>query len=310
MLHRNDVKRRSIRSRLVSLVLRWRLKPKLTSEDFDPARFRRWLDREMGKKRTASGVDIHPVDDTPVPGEWHIPAGVPDNQCLLYLHGGGYLFGSPLSYRSFTTQLAKQAGMRLFAPDYRLAPEYPFPAAVDDALAVYRWLLEDQQVAAENIVLAGDSAGGGLSLSLVHALKQHDLPLPAAVMTLSPYADLLATSESLESNTESCVMFSAQGIRRAAAVYLDGADGSSPLASPVYGDFADFPPLLIYASDTEALRDDALRVADVAAKAGVDVDLRVWHGQPHVWPIFYPMLPEAGITIAEMAGFAKQSLPG
>lgn len=308
MLHQKEVRHRSLRSRLVSLVLRWRLKPKLTSEDFDPHRFRKWLDREMGKKRTADRVEIHPVEDGPVPGEWHIPHDVRDDQCLLYFHGGGYLFGSPLSYRSFTTRLAQQCAVRCFVPDYRLAPENPFPAAPEDALAIYRWLLEEKGVEAKNIVLAGDSAGGGLSLALLHSLKQEGLPLPAAVMTLSPYTDMLATGESLESNSDRCVMFSADGIRRAAAAYLDGADGKSPLASPLYGDFSGFPTMLMHLSDSETLRDDGLRLARKAADAGVEVDLRVWHGQPHVWPIFYPLLPEADQTIGEMAQFCKQAL--
>ncbi len=304
MLKRTDITARSLRSRIVGLVLRWRLKPKFTAEHFDEARFRRWLDREMGRKRTTTGVAIRAAEDAPVAGEWNVPDGVSADACLLYLHGGGYLFGSPLSYRSFTTQLAYRAGMRVFVPDYRLAPENPFPAAVDDALATYRWLL-DQGLESANIVLAGDSAGGGLSLALVHALKQHQLPLPAAVITLSPYADLLATGESLDSQSDSCVMFTGESIRRAAAIYLDGADGSSPLASPLYGDFSDFPPMRIYASDNEVLRDDALRVAETAAEAGADVELEVWRGQPHIWPIFYPLLPEADRTIVEMGRFAR-----
>lgn len=304
MLKRTDIKRRSLRSRIISQVLRWRLKPKLTSENFDPPRFRRWLDREMGSRSTQPGVQITAAEDAPVPGEWSIPEGAPEGECLLYLHGGGYLFGSPRSYRQFVTRFAHRAGMRLFTPDYRLAPEYPFPAAVDDALATWRWLL-DKGIPASSIVLAGDSAGGGLSLALIHALKDLGLPLPAAVITLSPYSDLLTTGESLESNTDSCVMFSADGIRRAAETYLAGSDGSSPLASPLYGDFTGFPPLLVYVSDTEALRDDSLRVAERATEAGVAVDLRVWHAQPHVWPIFYPLLPEADRTIAEMAQFIE-----
>lgn len=307
MLHRTDITRRSLRSRLLSLVLRWRLKTKLTREDFDPLRFRNWLDREMGKRRTEAAVDIHPLEEGAVRGEWQIPHNVRDDQCLLYFHGGGYLFGSPLSYRSFTTRLAALAGLRCFVPDYRLAPEHPFPAAVEDALASYRWLLE-QGVAAENIILAGDSAGGGLSLALLHSLRQKQLPLPAATITLSPYADLLATGESLDSNTRRCAMFSGDSIRRAAAAYLDGADGSSPLASPLYGDFSGFPPQLLYVSDSETLRDDGLRVAQAAADAGVEVDLRVWHGQPHVWPIFYPYIPEADRSLKEMAAFCRKSL--
>lgn len=319
MLNREKVKRRSLRSRLLGLVLRWRLKPKLTSDAFDPPRFRRWLDREMGRKPTADAVDIQPdevrPDDAaedgmgpPVPGEWYLPEGAPAEACVLYFHGGGYLFGSPLSYRSFTTQLAARSGVRVFAPDYRLAPEEPFPAAIDDALSSYRWLVEQHDIPADNIVLAGDSAGGGLALALVHALKAEDLPLPASVIALSPYADLAARGQSLDENARSCTMFTGEAIRRAASIYLQGAEPELALASPLYGDFTGFPPLLIYVSDAEALRDDGLRVAERADRAGTDVDLRVWRGQPHVWPIFYPLLPEAATTLDEMAAFVQRSL--
>lgn len=314
MLNRSDIRRRSLRSWLLSRFLRWRFKPRMASEDFDPVRFRRWLDRQMGGKRTASGVAIDPVTVASglgetrlaVPAEWYTPREAARDKAILYLHGGGYLFGSPLSYRAFTTRLAQQAGMRVLAPDYRLAPEDPFPAAVDDALAAYRWLLESGGVPASGVVLAGDSAGGGLALALVHALKAEGGSLPAAIMTLSPYTDLATTGASLEENSASCAMFTADSIRRAARTYLAGAEAELPLASPLYGDFEGFPPLLILLSQSEALRDDGLRVAQRADRAGVDVQLQVWRDQPHVWPIFYPLLPEASRSIRDLAAFARQ----
>ncbi|MEX1196699.1 MAG: alpha/beta hydrolase [Pseudohongiellaceae bacterium] len=314
MLTRQDIRRRSLRSWLFSRYLRWRFKPRMASDDFDPVRFRRWLDREMGSQRTAAGVTIKPVTvesglgetRIAVPAEWSVPDETAGDRVILYFHGGGYLFGSPLSYRSFTSRLAQEAGMRVLAPDYRLAPEQPFPAAVDDALAAYRWLLEAEDVPPSRIVLAGDSAGAGLALALVHALKAEGDPLPAAIMTLSPYTDLATTGASLEENSGRCAMFTAESIRRAARTYLAGAEAELPLASPLYGDFQGFPPLLILLSQTEALRDDGLRVAEQANRAGVEVQLQVWRDQPHVWPIFYPLIPEASRSIRDLAAFARQ----
>lgn len=310
MIERRLVNKRSIRSRLLSALLRWRLKPKLTSANFDPQRFRAWLERSSAKRKTCPGVSIHVVEQDQIRGEWHEPETAMVDQCLLYLHGGGYLFGSPRTYRHFTTTLAKLCDSRLFSLDYRLAPEAPFPAAVEDAMAAYLWLL--QRFPAQRIVLAGDSAGGGLALALILALKDAGQPLPGGAMLLSPYADLLATGASLHSNAASCAMFDAPSIQRAADAYLAGQDGASPLASPLYGDFSGFPPVLIQVSDNEALRDDSLRLAERLDQAGVAVRLDIWRGQAHVWPTFHPLLPEAATSLRDLADFANncwQSAP-
>ena len=308
MIDQRLVNKRSIRSRLLSTLLRWRLKPKLTSADFDPQRFRRWLERSSAKRKPCPDVSIRAVEEGSVRGEWHLPSAAPAGQCLLYLHGGGYVFGSPRTYRSFTTHLAKVSNCGLFSLDYRLAPESPFPAAVEDALAAYAWLL--QRFPARRIMLAGDSAGGGLALALIHALKAADQPLPGGAMLLSPYTDLLATGESLHSNGKSCAMFDANSIRRAAETYLAGQDGASPLASPLYGDFTGFPPVLIQVSDNEVLRDDSLRLAERMDQAGVAVRLDIWRGQAHVWPTFHPLLPEAAASLRDLAAFANACWQG
>lgn len=307
MIERRLIHSRSLRSRLLGIVLRWRLKPRLTSEDFDPARFRHWLERSSRSRKTCPGVNIREIAEAQVKGEWHEPIDAMPGRCLLYLHGGGYLFGSPRTYRAFTTRLAQQSGSALFSLDYRLAPEAPFPAAVEDALAAYEWLL--QRYPAKHIVLAGDSAGGGLALALLHALKSSGLPLPSGATLLSPYTDLLATGTSLESNAASCAMFDGASIRRAAAAYLAGQDGTSPLASPLYGDFNGFPPVHIQVSDNEVLRDDSLRLAERLDQAGVEVRLDIWKGQAHVWPTFYPLLPEAARSLRDMATFAHACWP-
>ncbi|MGL4316542.1 MAG: alpha/beta hydrolase [Pseudomonas sp.] len=304
MIERRQIRSRSLRSRLLSLVLRRKLKPVLTAEHFDPLRFRAWLERNSAKRKTAPGVRINQAVHASIEAEWNIPDAATPGRCILYLHGGGYIFGSPRTYRSFTTRLAKLAGSALLSLDYRLAPEHPFPAAVDDALAAYDWLL--QSFPASGIVLAGDSAGGGLTLALLLALKARGRTLPAAAILLSPYTDMLASGESLHSNGRSCVMFDARSIQRAAAIYLNGQDGNLPLASPLYGDFAGLPPLAIHVSDNEALRDDSYRLADRLDEAGVSGQMTIWRGQAHVWPTFYPLLPEADACLRDMVAFARQ----
>ncbi len=302
-LTRKSIKRRSVRSYLISWFLRRNFKPKLLSPDFDAPRFRQSLDRDMGRNPVATDVEIEAFEQDGIRAEWNIPAGEKSSQVILYCHGGGYLFGSPLAYRTFTTRLAKQSGARVFVLDYRLAPEHPFPAAADDALAAYYYLLETRDP--RTIVLAGDSAGAGLCLSLLAQIKEAGLPMPAAAMLLSPYADLSTTGVSLDSNSHSCAMFSGDSIRRAAATYLAGADALDPRASPLFADYTGFPPLLIYVSDSEVLRDDGIRVAEKAAVAGVTTELQIWRGQPHVWPLFVPRLPEAVTVLDEMAAFCK-----
>ncbi|MDO8909643.1 MAG: alpha/beta hydrolase [Pseudohongiella sp.] len=304
MLTRIDIKSRSLRSYFVSWFLKRQFKPKLLDPDFDPIRFRKALDRDMGRRSNARDVAVEQIVHNDVRGEWNTPVNTESRRVILYCHGGGYLFGSPLSYRSFTTRLAEAADARVFVLDYRLAPEHPFPAAADDVIAAYRWLLETTQ--AQDIILAGDSAGAGLSLSLLVQIREADLPMPSAAILMSPYADLNTTGASLDANAVTCAMFSGDSIRRAAATYLSGADALDPRASPLYADYAGFPPLLIYVSDSEVLRDDGLRVADKAAAAGVPTQLQVWRGQPHVWPLFVPQLPEASRALKEMADFCRK----
>lgn len=303
MLTRHHISKRSIASRLCSWYLKRRFKPILADEAFDPIRFRKSIDRQMAKSGTASGVSIDTVD-TPVKGQWLTPQNADGHGCILYCHGGGYLFGSAEAYQSFTSRLAAASGMRVFSLEYRLAPEYRYPAAAEDVLQAWQYLLNNHDP--ERIVVMGDSAGGGLALSLLSQLTQSTLPMPAAALVLSPYADLLVTGSSVEANDRNCAMFTAAGIRRAAEGYLDGANGAEPAASPMYADFKGFPPLQIYISSSEILRDDGMRVAERAAAADVPVSLHIWDNQPHVWPLFLPWLPEARQTLKEMASFARE----
>lgn len=235
-------------------------------------------------------------------GEWIEPADLDmlddPPPVVLYLHGGGYFFCSPRTHRPITIGLATHARSRVHVPDYRLAPEHPFPAAIEDALASYRTLLA-HGVSPAQIVVAGDSAGGGLALALLVALRDAGDPLPAGAILYSPWTDLAATGQSLIDNDESDVMFRGAWMAYGATIYLgdSGTPVDHPLVSPLYADFTGLPPLHCYVSTSEVLRDDTLRMAERARAAGVSVSVEMGRRLPHVWPIFYPFLPEARIAL-------------
>jgi epsilon-lactone hydrolase len=223
---------------------------------------------------------------------------------VLYLHGGGYLFGSPKTHRQVLIAMAKAFQAPAYGLDYRLAPEHPFPAAVEDAAKAYEWLLTRHPEA--DIVLAGDSAGAGLAIATAVGVRDAGFKLPKAIVAFSPYSDLAVTGASIEANAKSCAMFTPRGIREAAAMYLAGADARDPRASPLYANLAGLPPMLLFASRHETLRDDTLRLAERAAAAGVKVQLIVRDRLPHVWPVFVTLLPEARDAFATVTAFARQ----
>jgi monoterpene epsilon-lactone hydrolase len=223
---------------------------------------------------------------------------------VLYLHGGGYLFGSPKTHRQVLIAMAKAFHAPAYGLDYRLAPEHPFPAAVEDAAQAYQWLLIRHPGA--DIVLAGDSAGAGLAIATAVGVRDAGLKLPKAIVAFSPYSDLAVTGASVETNAKSCAMFTPRSIREAAAMYLAGADPRDPRASPLYANLAGLPPMLLFASSHETLRDDTLRLAERATAAGVKVKLVVRDRLPHVWPVFVTLLPEARDAFATVTTFAKE----
>lgn len=259
-------------------------------------------------RRIPRGATIIPVEESGIKGEWS-SWGVSTERTLYYLHGGGYVALSPAVYREFLLGIAKSCPVRTFAVDYRLAPEHVFPAAVEDAVAGYQWLL-DQKIDPRKMVIGGDSAGGGLTLATLIAIRDRGLPLPAAAFCLSPWTDLAVTGKSIDENTDRDVMFYGEGVRRGAPVYLGGASPTNPLASPLYGDLSGLPPLLIYVSESEVLRDDSTRLAERARAAGVETDLRVWNDLPHVWPILARFgVPEARTVVKEIGEFIQSRTP-
>lgn len=248
------------------------------------------------------------VDGSPVRGEWAEPLGsAACDRVLLYLHGGGYVACSPRTHRSLTGALASASGSSVFALRYRLAPENPYPAALEDAVAAYRWLLS-RGTRPERLVVVGDSAGGGLALAMLTALREAGGPMPAAVICFSPWTDLAATGPSLIHNEDRCAMFFGDTIRKTAPLYLSGVDPRTPLASPLYADLRGLPPLLVHVSDSEVLLDDSLRLVERAEQAGLKVQLRVWPDQPHVWQLF-GALPEARDSISQAVTFIEAHAP-
>lgn len=252
---------------------------------------------------------LQPQDPLAIPGEWIAPTSPrllqTSRRIVLYLHGGGYFFCSPRTHRAVTCALARRAFARVCVPDYRLAPEHPAPAALEDALRVWRALRAAGEPA-NQIVVAGDSAGGGLALAFLQALRDADEPLPAAAVLFSPWTDLALTGETLVSHAGTDVLMEGQSLREAAALVLGDLDARDPRISPLYGDFRGLPPLLIHASDTEMLLDDARRVADLAQQAGVDVTLTLTPRVPHAWHMFAPVLPEGRRALEQAGRFIKR----
>ncbi|WP_328854653.1 alpha/beta hydrolase [Microbispora hainanensis] len=221
---------------------------------------------------------------------------------LLHFHGGGYILGSPGTHAGFTAQLVRRAGLRATSVDYRLAPEHPFPAAVEDGLAAYRALL-DEGVRPEELVLAGDSAGGGLVVATLVAARDAGLPQPAGAVLFSPWTDLTLSGESMHTKKDADPIFVPEALQAFATPYLAGQDATQPLASPVFADLRGLPPLLVQAGSNELLLDDSVRLAGRAAADEVEVTLRVWPQVPHVFQNHFGHLDEADEALDEAAGF-------
>ncbi len=262
------------------------------------ARLSVWIAKWRVKRRLKGVRDYRVARRILQPDPYKVPPG---NTGLLYLHGGGYFACSAETHRPITAFFARE-GFRVFAPDYRLAPENRFPAAVDDAVAVYRGLL-GAGYPSERIVVAGESAGGGLTLSLMLALRSADVPLPAAAALYSPWTDLAATGDSIRTNSDRCAMFCGSDVAASARYYLGDTDPRNPLASPLYADLTGLPPLLIHVGADEVLRDDSTRLTERARAAGVPVDLKIWPVVPHAWQLAPHLIPEARQSLRESAAF-------
>ena len=247
------------------------------------------------------------ADANGVPGEWVDAPGVATDRVFLFLHGGGYYRGSSASSRVTSARIAAACKARVFSVDYRLAPEHPFPAAVDDAHTAYRWLL-DQGIAANRIAVGGISAGGGLTLALLLKLKQIGAPLPAAAIPLSAWTDLTQSGDTMVSKAAIDPSISKAYLDRMAGYYLAGVDPKTPLASPLYGELEGLPPLLIQVGTAETLLDDSRRFAERARAASVDITYEAWDDMIHGWHGNSDVLPEALDAIAAIGAFFKRKI--
>ncbi|BFM14531.1 alpha/beta hydrolase [Maricurvus nonylphenolicus] len=252
-------------------------------------------------------VDITQFRAYGVPGLKFTPEGGATDKALLYMHGGGYVIGSAASHRHFVARLAVDAGITAWSIDYRLAPEWAYPAPVEDAVAAYRYLLE-QGFTADNIVVSGDSAGGGLAAALLVALKHEGLPQPAGAMLLSPWTDLTQSGESYETRAEIDPLVKKVDLDEMAATYVQGGDLTADTASPLFADLSDLAPLYIQVGDAETMLSDSLRFAEKAKAAGVEVKLDQYPDMIHIWPYFWPLLSEAREACDKLSAFCKEKL--
>lgn len=254
----------------------------------------------------SKNITVEKINMEGIQAEWLIPfsSSARSEKVILYLHGGGYVTGSIEDHRMMCGLLANATGVKVLIPEYRLAPEHPFPAALDDALKVYQWLL-DQGYSSANMIIAGDSAGGGLSVATVLALKEKSGSLPAAVVCLSPWADLALTGQSHTTKAKAEAILNKDVLREWALCYTDESNLTNPLVSPVHGDFHGFPPLLIQVGSEEILLDDSTLLAEKARSAGVDVTLKIWDGMWHVWQALGDLIPENKKTFEEIGQFVQ-----
>ena len=268
-----------------------------------------WEERREGMETAQAQLEIPrdvtctPTSANGVPCEWVETPGADPERAVLYLHGGGYAIGSLATHRFLIQGIARATGCRALSVDYRLAPEHPFPAAVEDAATAARWLAE-HGIAPAKTAIAGDSAGGGLTLATLLALRDAGDPLPACAVALSPWTDLTGTGESMRTRADDDPMVTADGLQKMAAAYAPGKTGD-PLASPLFADLAGLPPLLIQVGTAEVLLDDSTRFAERAELAGVEVDLEVWDEMIHVFQAF-PMLEEADNAIQNIGRWVRQ----
>jgi acetyl esterase/lipase len=291
-----------VKARLAAIAARGRV------TDGDVAASRRRLERLalLGGPATA-GVAVARTTLGGVATEVVTPPAAA-NRHILYLHGGGFMLGSPATHRGLVRALALACAARVVVPAYRLAPEHPYPAALDDALAVWRALVAGG-IAPARIAVAGDSAGGNLALALVQALRAAGEANPAGVVAFSPWTDLGCTGPSIAANRDRDAMIPVAAMPLAARLYAGDADVGAPGLSPLFGDFHGFPPLLVHVGSHEVLYDDARRLVEAAGAAGAAATLHAWRDMPHAFPVFVAVLPEARAAVEVTARFIEDVTP-
>ena len=254
--------------------------------------------------KVADDVRVEEVRVADRTAEWLRAPGIQEGRAILYLHGGGYVMGSPHTHRALAGEIARAARAAVLLVDYRLAPESPFPAAVEDGVASLRWLLA-QDFAPRHLAIAGDSAGGGLTVATLVSARDQRLPMPGAAVCISPWSDLTCSNESYKTRADADPMVTPD-IRNMANLYLQGADPKNPLASPNFANLRSLPPLLIHVGRDEVLLDDSIKLDQKATADGVDSTLEIWEDMIHVWHAFHPMLPEGKQAIVRVGSFLRE----
>jgi len=275
----------------------------------DLAAMRSLFDQEGEGLGMPSGVLVQRTIVASRPAEWLAPSAA-GPAVILYLHGGGYMSGSLTSYRHLAAEFARGANARALLLEYRLAPEHVFPAALDDALAAYRKLLEEENVSADRIAFVGDSAGGNLVLATLLAAREQGLPMPACAVCLSPWTDYEANGESMRTKASVDPVITREGALHGAQVYFSGADPDRPPVAILHADLSGLPPLLIQVGSHEVLLDDSIRLAARAGHHEVETTLEVWPEMPHVFQFFYPILRQGRDAIARATEFITRHTAG
>jgi len=296
----------SWQTKALNMVLHWTIK-RVMSGNGTVQETRRFIEGR-GRTRLPPGVEVTPVHANAFRGEWiHTPESS-DARTLLYLPGGGFMLPASAQVPLMVSRINREAGTRALLVHYRLAPEHPFPAGLEDCLAAYRHLL-DLGTDPRSIVIAGDSAGGGLTLSTLLALRDDGDPMPGAAVVISPFTDFSFGGESRFANARRDPLLAPDGIARMNELYLDDTLHDNPLVSPVYGDFRGLPPVLAQVGSTEILLDDTRRVGERAVSQGAQFEVEVWEEVPHVWHV-WPFLPETKAAITRIAGFIREHTEG
>ena len=268
---------------------------------------RQRLDAIAGQQALDPAVRLEAVEANGVGAEWATGPGADPARAILYIHGGGYISGSIVSHRGLAVAIGRAASSRVLSLDYRRAPEHRFPAAVEDVVAAYRFLL-DQGLAPSRVAIAGDSAGGGLTLALMLAARERGLPLPACGWCISPWVDLVCSSASMTSKAAVDPIVQKPYLMEIAGLYLGETDPRAPLASPLYGDLRGLPPLLIQVGSAEVLLDDSIMLAGMAGAADVRVTLEVWPEMIHAWPLFHDHLAGGRQAIARAGVYFREMM--
>ncbi|MCE5317815.1 MAG: alpha/beta hydrolase [Parachlamydia sp.] len=293
----------SIRSQLFKKILAFLVRSRIDTQTLNVPKIRAETEKLAKLRKRPAGLSYEPIKIQGLQAEWI--SSNHSGPVILFIHGGGYLFGSINTHRTLAAGLAEAIQGLVLLFNYRLAPEHRFPAALDDTLAIYQSLIKE--IDPKKLVLAGDSTGGGLVLAALLSLRDQKLPLPAAGVCLSPWTDLACTGETLLHSKETDPLVISQLAPVAAKLYLGDVDPKNPLASPLYGNFEGLPPLFIQVGSSELLLDDSTRLADHARRAGVDVTLDIWPDMFHGWQLCLPYIPESGKAITKIAAFISKA---